>query len=103
MSKPFEQITLDWLTGLPTTSQGFDGVLNIVDKFSKWAVVLPCQKSMSTKELVDLLWTRVFAWAGLPASIVGDRDTCLSASFRAVCKALNLKLKTVCGISSSNR
>jgi transposase InsO family protein len=94
MSKPFEQITLDWLTGLPTTSQGFDGVLNIVDKFSKWAVVLPCQKSMSTKELVDLLWTRVFAWAGLPASIVGDRDTRLSASrFRAVCKALNLKLK----------
>jgi hypothetical protein len=28
--------------------------------------------------------TRVFAWAGLPASIVGDRDTRLSASrFRA--------------------
>jgi hypothetical protein len=40
--------------------------------------------------------TRVFAWAGLPASIVGDRDARdrLSASrFCAVCKALNLKLK----------
>lgn len=93
-SRPFEQITLDWLSGFPANEQGHDSVLNIVDKFSKWAIIIPCDKHMNTKELSNVLYERVFAWIGLPSSIVGDRDTRLTAAqMRGLAKALGLKLK----------
>ena len=92
-SRPFQQITLDWVSGFPE-SNGKNAVFNIVDKFSKWAIVIPCTKHMSTKQLIDLLWSRVFSYAGLPESIVGDRDTRLRArEFRALCAHLQVRMK----------
>jgi hypothetical protein len=92
-SRPFECITLDWLSGFPLNAQGHDSVLNVVDKFSKWAIVVPCDKHMTTQMLVDTLYTRVFSWVGLPSKIVGDRDSRLTASqMRALVKGLSVKL-----------
>ena len=92
-SRPFQQITLDWVSGFPE-SNGCNAVLNIVDKFSKWAVIVACTKTMNTKQLCAVLWERVFSWCGLPESIVGDRDTRLRArEFRALCSSLQVRMK----------
>jgi hypothetical protein len=45
-SKPFQHITLDWLSGFNVDRNGHDSVLNIVDKLSKWAIVITCSKKM---------------------------------------------------------
>jgi len=74
-SKPFETIALDWLGGFPTDKHGMDSVLHIVDRFSKWAISIPTNKSMSTAGLIDTLYKEVFSWVSLPASIVSDRDS----------------------------
>jgi transposase InsO family protein len=48
---------------------------------------------MNTRELADALFTQVFARYGLPLSIVGDRDTRLTAKqVRGVTTALGVKL-----------
>lgn len=78
-NRPFESITLDWLSGFPMNKHGHNCVLNIVDRFSKWTIVIPCTKTMNTEELCDVLFQKVFSWIGLPLSILGDRDTRLTA------------------------
>lgn len=93
LSRPFAEISLDWVSGLPTTQRKHNSVLNIVDRFSKWAIVIPCDKTMSTATLIALLWEKVFSWVGLPIKIVGDRDTRLTASnMRALAKGLTVRL-----------
>ena len=93
LSRPFVEISLDWVSGLPTTSNGSNCVLNIIDRFSKWAIVIPCTKTMTCAQLITLLWDKVFSWAGLPARIIGDRDTRLTAKqMRALAKGLNVRL-----------
>jgi hypothetical protein len=92
-SRPFECVTLDWLSGFPPNAQGHDSVLNVADKFAKRAIVVPCDKHMTTQMLVDTLYARVFSWVGLPSKIVGDRDSFLTASqMRALVKGLSVKL-----------
>jgi hypothetical protein len=86
-NRPFECITLDWLSGFTKNKHGHDSVLNIVCKFSKWTIVIPCDHNMDTDGLCDALWKHVFSWIGLPHSILGDRDTRLTAKkMRSVCQ-----------------
>ena len=53
--QPFAWITLDWVSGLPTSKGGNDGYLAVLDRFSKWAIVVPCTKRMTTAGLIDIL------------------------------------------------
>jgi hypothetical protein len=54
----------------------------------------PCDKHVGTLDLIDVLYKNVFSWVRLPLSIVGDRDTRLTAGqMRALCRGLSLKLK----------
>jgi hypothetical protein len=93
-SRPFEMISLDWLSGFVRNKRHHDSTLNIVDKFSKWAIVIPCSKDMTTTGLLDLLWEKVFCWIGLPFSIIGDRDTRLTAKqMRALTARLQVRMR----------
>jgi hypothetical protein len=92
-NRPFECITLDWLSGCPKNKHKHDSVLNIVCKFSKWAITVPCDHEMDTDALCDILWKHVFSWTGLPHSILGDRDSRLTAKkMRALCSFLGTRL-----------
>lgn len=95
---PFHTITLDWLKGFPKNKDGYDSVLNIVDKFSKWAIIVPCDSHASTKDTIRVLWERVFSWVGLPNVIIGDRDSRLTASMmQSLRKFLQVELRLSSG------
>jgi transposase InsO family protein len=92
-NRPFEWITLDWLSGFPMNKHEHDSVLNIIDKFSKWAIIVPVNKNMTTQMLCDVLWSKVFSWTGLPLKILGDRDSRLRAKqMRSLCSFLGSRL-----------
>jgi hypothetical protein len=92
-NRPFECITLDWLSGFPKNKHEHNSVLNIVCRFSKWAIIVPCDYEMNTEALCSILWEKVFSWTGLPHSILGDRDTRLRAKqMRSVCSFLGTRL-----------
>jgi hypothetical protein len=93
LPRPFAEISLDWVTALHTTPRKHNSVLSIVDRISKWAIVIPCDKHMTTTKLIEILWEKVFSWTGLSLKIVGDRDSRLTASsMRALAQDLTVRL-----------
>ena len=85
-------LILHW-TGFPKNQHGHDALLNILDRSTKWAIVIPCTKTMNTQDLCDVLYKHVFSWVGLPESISGDGDTRLTASrMRSLRQALGLRV-----------
>jgi hypothetical protein len=54
-SRPFESISLDWLSTFPENKKKNDSVLNIVCRFCKWVIIARCNKNMETEKLCLVL------------------------------------------------
>jgi hypothetical protein len=84
---PFSEISLEWVGPLPVRYKQHESLLNVIDSFTKFAICIPVTRSMTTKQLVDMLWASLYTLVGLPSKIIGDRDTRLTAdAMRALCK-----------------
>jgi hypothetical protein len=71
--KPFDTISLDFVTGLPD-SQGKDTILVLVDKLTKFALFIVTTMDVSADEMATLMFKCLVKLFRLPATIVGDRD-----------------------------
>ena len=69
---PWKSISLDFITDLPL-SKGYDTILTVVDRFTKMAHFLPCVKTFTSQQMVNLVMREVFKHHGLPNDIVSDR------------------------------
>ena len=63
--KPFEHVALDFITNLPI-SNGFDSILTIVDRFSKYVVLVPCTISINAAEVAKLFFDHIVCHFGMP-------------------------------------
>jgi transposase InsO family protein len=92
-SRPWEEVSLDWITHLPTSYIGtgeFDAVLVVVDRYTKMARFIPTRGDLSAPEFAALFHESIELKYGSPRGIVSDRDTRITSKFWAEVCAYSL-------------
>ena len=91
-SRRFVDIAMDFAS-LPTSQGGFDSVLVVIDRLTKLCAFLPGHRTDTAEMVADRFMTGWYCkGAGLPNSIVSDRDSrFLSAFWKSICAKLGIK------------
>ena len=70
----WHSVSVDWVSGLPSTTRGHDAIMTVVDRFSKGGMFIPCRKDMTAGDLLYVFLREVIRLKGCPRRIVSDRD-----------------------------
>jgi hypothetical protein len=69
----WEDISMDFIVGLPKTSKGYDSIWVIVDRLTKLAHFLLVKTLYPARTYADLYIARILSLHGVPKTIVSDR------------------------------
>ena len=50
-TRPFEHITMDFMTHIPVSTRGHDAIFSIVDRFSKFVRFVPIRNTFDAPEI----------------------------------------------------
>ena len=80
-SGKWEDISMDFIVGLPKTSKGYDSIWVIVDRLTKSAHFLPVKTIYRAQHYAELYISRILSLHGVPKTIISDRGTQFVARF----------------------
>jgi len=90
----WEQISMDFVGGLPRTQKGHDSIWVIVDRLTKSAHFLPVKFTYKVSQYAELFISEIVKLHGVLVSIVSDRDPIFTSHFwKAFQQALGTRLK----------
>nr|GFA21575.1 putative reverse transcriptase domain-containing protein [Tanacetum cinerariifolium] len=69
-----DEISMDFVTGLPPTQRRHDAIWVVVDRLTKSAHFLPIRKDYSVSGLAKIFQQEIVRLHGTPSTIVSDRD-----------------------------
>jgi Integrase zinc binding domain/RNase H-like domain found in reverse transcriptase len=70
----FQHVSMDFITALPKTKNGFDAIMVIVDKLTKLVMFIPTTTEVDAVGAAKLFFGNWYRWYGLPSKIISDRD-----------------------------
>ncbi|GJV75622.1 putative reverse transcriptase domain-containing protein [Tanacetum coccineum] len=89
----WDNITMDFVTKLPKSSQGYDTIWVIVDRLTKSAIFVPMRETDPMDKLARMYLKEVVTRHGIPLSIICDRDPRFTSNFwRSLQNALGTSL-----------
>ncbi|GJU84137.1 putative reverse transcriptase domain-containing protein [Tanacetum coccineum] len=89
----WDNITMDFVTKLPKSSQGYDTIWVIVDRLTKSAIFMPMRETDPMDKLARMYLKEVVTKHGIPVSIICDRDPRFASNFwRSLQKTLGTSL-----------
>ncbi|GJR10039.1 putative reverse transcriptase domain-containing protein [Tanacetum coccineum] len=89
----WDNITMDFVTKLPKSSQGYDTIWVIVDRLTKSAIFVPMRETDPMEKLARMYLKEVVTRHGIPVLIICDRDPRFASNFwRSLQKALGTNL-----------
>nr|GFC19878.1 reverse transcriptase domain-containing protein [Tanacetum cinerariifolium] len=76
-----DNITMDFVTKLPKSSQAYDIIWVIVDRLTKSAIFTPIRKTDPMDKLARIYLKKVVTRHGIPVSIISDHDLRFVSNF----------------------
>ena len=81
-----ELVAIDFIVKLPpsidlVTKESYDGIMVVVDRFSKFGRFIPYRETWTTTDLAHVFIKNVVANHGLPIQLVTDRDKLFTSNF----------------------
>jgi hypothetical protein len=93
-SHPWNSISMDFLSGIPTTQKKHDAIWVVVCRFSKMTLFIPCMKTTTTTQTIELYFQHVWSHFGLPSTIISDKDSrFLNTFWKTIWSLLGCHLK----------
>jgi transposase InsO family protein len=77
----WEKIAMDFMTGLPRTSKGYDSIWVIVDRLTKVAHFILVKTTYKGSQLAELYVARTMSLHGVPKKIILDRGSQFTSRF----------------------
>ena len=87
----WDDVCMDFFTGLPKTRHGNDAIWVIVDTLTKVAHFILIRTSYRAHELAQLYVSRIVSLHGVPRTITSDRGSLFTSAF---CSRLHRALET---------
>ncbi|WVZ75902.1 hypothetical protein U9M48_023921 [Paspalum notatum var. saurae] len=77
----WEEITMDFVVGLPRTQKGYNSIWVVVDRLTKVAHFIPVNTTYSGARLAELYISRIVCLHGVPKKIISDRGSQFTSRF----------------------
>jgi hypothetical protein len=77
----WEEITMDFIVGLPRTQKGYNSIWVVVDRLTKVAHFIPVNTTYSGARLAELYISRIVCLHGVPKKIISDRGSQFTSRF----------------------
>ena len=80
-SGKWEDISIDFIVGLPKTAKGYDSIWVVVDRLTKSAHFIPVKTGYKSHQYAELYIARIVSLHGIPKTIISDKGSQFVARF----------------------
>ena len=77
----WEDISMDFVVGLPCTSKGYDSIWVIVDHLTKSAHFIPVDTKYTARKYAEIYFDWIVTLHGVPLTIISDRGSVFVSRF----------------------